>query len=337
MSAAAAMALVSVLKKRNGNNSSDAEQPSSEDTVEGLLTLTEEARALVRALQDNDISEEELLRMVNTEPSDFHADNPERAGIIRRARKIFRYLDINNDGVVAPDDLQEVKGRLYQATDPQTDTLQKLRTEFMRNGEAVDAMRSKAKEYLVHREGYALCFGHLAFFAIFIAVLALQLDTSQTWEVRRAITQSVFPSAIFGEDVTMINSIVLTSTDEITDWFEAAFVNSEGVFADPACGDGVRVIDQKLKGRVERVISTLALLYDKLRHAICLIPSLQFCRSVRNHWSTRCGVTPPSRLDARLIVDDGLRKLPLLIEKLELNCSSIQHFQLQRSMKFAGI
>lgn len=242
MSAAAAMALVSVLKKRNDDVSGDAAQRSSEDSVEGLLTLTEEARALVKALQDNDISEEELLRMVNTQPSDFDDNNPERAGIIRRARKIFRYLDINNDGVVGPDDLQEVKGRLYQAADPQTDTLQKLRTEFMRNGEAVAAMRDKAKEYLVHREGYALCFVHLAFFAIFIAVLALQLDTSQTWEVRRAITQSVFPASVFGEDVTMVNSIVLTSTDEITDWFEAAFVNSEGVFADPACGDGVRVI-----------------------------------------------------------------------------------------------
>ena len=49
----------------------------------------------------------------------------------------------------------------------------------------------------------------------------------------------MFPESVFGHDVTMINSIVLTSSDEIVHWFEAAFVNDDSVFADPACGDGI--------------------------------------------------------------------------------------------------
>jgi hypothetical protein len=109
-----AAALISVLKKRR-NEQQAAREAAAADAPEtqevGLMTLTEEARALVKALQEDDISEAELLKMVNTQPSgeDTRADV-----IIRRARKIFRYLDINNDGVIGLDDLEEVKGRLYQ-------------------------------------------------------------------------------------------------------------------------------------------------------------------------------------------------------------------------------
>ena len=62
----AAVALVSMLKK--GEDGEGQHRDSDH-----IMTLTEEARALVKALQANDISEEELLRMVNTAPSDFDA------------------------------------------------------------------------------------------------------------------------------------------------------------------------------------------------------------------------------------------------------------------------
>ena len=237
----ATVALMALLKKNrpeDGDPDADENDDTTASMSESVLTLTQEARLLVKALQANDISEAELLRMVNTKPSDFDVDNPERDGIIRRARKIFRYLDINNDGVVAPDDLQEIKGRLYPITDPQEDSLQRLRTEFLKNEAAVATLKNKAEVYLEHRQGYRYCFFHLAYFAVFICVLALQADKLLVWEVRRAVTQAVFPETLFGEDVTMVNSIVLTSTDEIIDWFEMAFVNDEGVFGDPACGDG---------------------------------------------------------------------------------------------------
>jgi hypothetical protein len=104
-----AVALITVLKKRR-NDEREAALSAEEKDV-GFMTLTEESRALVKALQEDDISEEELLRLVNTEPP---GDNSRADLIIRRARKIFQYLDINSDGVVTSDELEEVKGRLYQ-------------------------------------------------------------------------------------------------------------------------------------------------------------------------------------------------------------------------------
>jgi hypothetical protein len=110
-----AVALISVLRKRRNAEQVAAAARNAADNERaeevGLMTITEEARALVKALQEDDISEEELLRMVNTQPS---GDDTRADMIIRRARKIFHYLDINKDGVVGPDDLDEIKGRLYQ-------------------------------------------------------------------------------------------------------------------------------------------------------------------------------------------------------------------------------
>ena len=54
------------------------------------LTLTEEARLLVTALQNDEISEEELLLMVNTAPEKYDPDHPDRFAADVRARKIFR-------------------------------------------------------------------------------------------------------------------------------------------------------------------------------------------------------------------------------------------------------
>jgi hypothetical protein len=81
-----------------------------------------------------------------------------------------------------------------------------------------------------------MCCWHIIFFTIFITVLALQMDITLTYKVRHAITQVVFPQDVFGDDLTSKQSVVLTSTQAIMDWFESSLLST--VFADPACGDG---------------------------------------------------------------------------------------------------
>ena len=68
-------------------------------------------------------------------------------------RRIFKHLDINDDGQVAPDDLKDIKGRLYEVHAKSNDSLQKLSSAFLPNEDAIDALRQRAQMYLTHREG----------------------------------------------------------------------------------------------------------------------------------------------------------------------------------------
>ena len=172
-----------------------------EDGSAVRLTLTEEARLLIQALQHDEISDEEMLKMVNTAPKKYDPKNPEEFAKEVRARKIFKYLDLNNDGVVGADDLHEIKGRLYRSAEDfaQGDDegqAEALRTEFMHNEEAVRAFAKTTASYLEHREGYARCCIHLLIFALFVGVLTTQAQTTLEFESRRAISRVVFPEEV---------------------------------------------------------------------------------------------------------------------------------------------
>ena len=101
---------------------------------------------------------------------------------------------------------------------------------------------AQVKRHLESRRGYTLCFLHVAFLAVFVAVLALHVETPAIWEVRRALHRNIFaPGTFGGEDVTSVDTVVLDSRDDVTDWFSQTFIVGDGdeVFSDPACGDGV--------------------------------------------------------------------------------------------------
>ena len=118
----------------------------------GRLTLVQEGRLLVQGLQDGTLSEKTLLRLVNgpefdggdggDAADDSDGDNGSvvvedeaaRAMLRRRAKKIFKQLSVGEvEGVVAPEDLHEVKGRLYQQMDRNGDSLKKLRGGYLAN------------------------------------------------------------------------------------------------------------------------------------------------------------------------------------------------------------
>lgn len=209
------------------------------------LTLSEEARLLVEALQNDLISEEELLKVANSKPDPYSPDGAEKFAQQVRARKLFQQLDLNSDGVVSADELLEVKGRLYKRpteTDADNNSLIAERNAaqppFLRNDEVVAAFHKTAATYLSHRRGYGLCCLHFTFFGIVMAVLTLQQLTSLEYESRSAINRALFPESVFGADLTMETSALLDTKADVLQWIETTFTGAGGVFADPSCGNG---------------------------------------------------------------------------------------------------
>eukprot|EP00750_Incisomonas_marina_P029064 INCI7036.1.p1 GENE.INCI7036.1~~INCI7036.1.p1 ORF type:complete len:887 (-),score=153.99 INCI7036.1:2977-5637(-) len=210
------------------------------------LTLSEEARLLVEALQNDLISEDELLKVANSKPDPYSPDAAERFAQQVRARKLFQQLDLNSDGVVSADELLEVKGRLYKrpavtglgTTNTLAEERNAAQPPFLRNDEAVAAIYKTASTYLTHRRGYGLCCLHFAFFGVVMAVLTLQQLTGLEYESRAAINRALFPEEVFGTDLTMETSALLDTKADVLQWIDTTFTGAGGVFADPSCGNG---------------------------------------------------------------------------------------------------
>ena len=178
----------------------------------------------------------------------------------------------------------------------------------MHNTEAVTAIRDKAQQYLDHSEGYTLCFIHLIFFAAFASLLALQSNTLFEWEVRHAISAALFPEDVFGNDLTMINTVELENKAQIVEWFTHAFVSSDsGIFADPACGDGD--CDEPLEHSTWR---------DSNNQKGCRID----CRA----WEKDMNSTL-RKLIVGLEVDDTLTTAEVAQVRWNLACPTVQHFE----------
>lgn len=132
------------------------------------------------------------------------------------------------------------------------------------------------KRHLESRRGYTLCFLHVAFLAVFVAVLALHVETPSIWEVRRAIHRNIFaPGTVGGEDVTSVDTVVLDSRDDVTDWFLQTFIVGDGdeVFSDPACGDGVCTLP--LEHAIWRdPTQQVCTVTTRSRLAVCVLPRL---------------------------------------------------------------
>jgi hypothetical protein len=202
--------------------------------------LIADARLLIQALQNEEIDSAELVKLLNSE-KEFDAEYPEEDELVDRTRRIFKHLDVNQDGKLGLGDLEEVKGRLYTTSNKDDqDSIDNLKQNYLTNEKAVHLFKSRAEAFVRHRAGYGLCCLHIFFFFVFTAVLALQADMQTTFDTRSAITKALMPEEVFGQDMTMVDSLVLQSYDVVQDWFETAFLDTEnGVFSDAACGDGV--------------------------------------------------------------------------------------------------
>ena len=201
------------------------------------LTVPEEARWLIEALQQNEISEEDLIRVANQKNEEYSADNPEKFARQVRTKKLFKYLDLNRDGVISHEEVLDVKGRLYRRLrhdeDPST-----VPSEFLRMPEAAKAFNDTATTYLNHRRGYSLCGFHALFLGIVMAILAMQDWATLEYSSRAAITRALFPTSVFGSDLTMETSAVLDSKADVLQWIDTTFTGTGGIFADPSCGNG---------------------------------------------------------------------------------------------------
>ena len=180
------------------------------DTEDEAITVTEEARLLIEALQNDEISDEQLLKLANTKVDKYAPETSAEFERFARVKKLVSFLDVNADGLVSPEELKQIRGRLYKRLQEGEDPA-KPPKEFYSNAAAVGQFDKVAKTFLKHREGYCLCFVHFIFFGIVMAILALQHLTTLEYDSRYAISRIVFPSSVFGQDLTMVNDVILDS------------------------------------------------------------------------------------------------------------------------------
>lgn len=161
---ASTIALLSVLRKnRELDESQDAKRANKNEAASSLntLTLAQEARLLIKALQNDELDEDAFLKFVNT-PNDEDAsgDSPESANasrvLRRRLKRIVQHLGLNTVGdEVAPEDIADLKGRLYRhvADDDEkhAGSLAKLRGGFMPNEDVVGALRDRVGRFVSKR------------------------------------------------------------------------------------------------------------------------------------------------------------------------------------------
>ena len=153
---ASTIALLSVLRKnRELDETQDAKCADENDSATCLhtLTLAQEARLLIQALQSDEVDEGAFLKFLNA-PSDAQRDgdvsesekNSPRV-LRRRLRRIVQHLGLNTVGdEVAPEDVAELKGRLYRQVakdEKHAGSLAKLRRGFMPNEDVVGALRDR--------------------------------------------------------------------------------------------------------------------------------------------------------------------------------------------------